>query len=139
MSYIEISTTGNISGAKRYAFTYEGSEPVQWDVPTRTGATLEGGRYISFGVGKKKWTYEVQIRYVAPDNGYAAMADMRSLFEASSIAGNVFKFRDNPDSGDTTVYDVILLNKDALAPKPLSPRWYTRDGVWRQTLELQQV
>lgn len=138
MSYIEVSQTGNISGAKKFLIKPDGAEPRGYEVASEVTETLDGTKVQSVGVGSNRWSFTVQVSY-AGSSGYASVADLRALFTANTAATMQMKFRNTPDSGDTTVYDVLLTNKSDMKLTPITPKWYENTSQWTCQVELAQI
>lgn len=131
--YIEISTTGNISGALKYSIM-PGSNIVDgFDTPTEVSSTLNGDTVMSFGVGKQVWDFTVISNYGGAPAGWGSLADLKALF--TSNVAQVLKIRDQ----SSTVYDAILINKGSYNPKPLGAFWYRVDSKWLLNVKLKQA
>lgn len=108
IEYVAISSTGNISGAKKYdVLTLNTPVPLP-EIPTSVEATLNGTTVVSMGVGKLVWDFELLVRYVDARSGYGSVVDIVSLFSNTDPSTNLLKFQ---DWRNTTVYDVFLVNK----------------------------
>jgi hypothetical protein len=104
------------------------------DTPVETAQTLDGASVISFGVAKRRWTFEARVAYT-PESGYASLSDVEGWFSDATVAGNKFKFQ---DLKDTTIYDVLLANKGEYRPAPMSVTMYDADAVWSVHMEFIQ-
>lgn len=109
-NYVEISITGNIAGAKKLdILELETPIPIQ-DTPITAGPNLNGTSYYSIGVGKLTWKFTAGIYYGDARSGYATMADIKAIFNATTSTAILLKYRDWLDA---TVYDAYLMNKGA--------------------------
>lgn len=109
INYIEISTTGNISGAKKYDLL-ETESPIPYlDTPVTSGSTLSGNTFYSIGVGKKTWKFIAGVYHNDSRPGYASMSDALAIINATSEPAISLKFRDWLSSSDT--YTVYMMNR----------------------------
>jgi hypothetical protein len=136
--YIEISTTGNISGAKKFRVLL--SAEIVDDGYTQAvdyqPQTLDGSPMIAFGPGKKYFRYTLIFPYSGAPTGYANYSDAQALFTTDTTAGVQFKFR---AMKDTTVYDVINAAKGAWAPRLLTKAKYDAAAVYTIPIQLHQI
>jgi hypothetical protein len=136
--YIEISTTGNISGAKKFRVLLEADivDDGYTQAVDYQPATLDGSPMIAFGPGKKYFRYTLIFPYTGAPAGYANYADVQALFTTDTTAGNQFKFR---AMKDTTVYDVINAAKGAWQPRLLTKAKYDSAAVYLADILLHQI
>jgi hypothetical protein len=136
--YIEISTTGNISGAKKFRVLLEADivDDGYTQAVDYQPATLDGSPMIAFGPGKKYFRYTLIFPYTGAAAGYANYADVQALFTTDTTAGNQFKFR---AMKDTTVYDVINAAKGAWQPRLLTKAKYDSAAVYLADILLHQI
>jgi hypothetical protein len=109
IDYVKISTTGNISGAKKYD-VLELTTPIPYlDTPMTSGSTLSGNTYYSAGIGKKVWKFVAGIYYTDSRAGYASMSDALSIINAQTSTALSIQFQDWLSSA--TTYTVYMTNR----------------------------
>lgn len=131
--YIEISTTGNISGALKYAILASSGNVDGFQTQTEVSSTLNGDTVISMGVGKQVWDFNVIVNYGGAASGWGKLSDLKALF--TSTSSTVLKLRDQ----SSTVYDALLINKGDYQPKPLTVKWHEIDSKWVVRVNLKQA
>jgi hypothetical protein len=136
-NYVEISITGNISGAKKMdILEIENPIPIN-DTPATAGSNLNGGSYYSIGVGKLTWTFTAGIYYGDTRSGYATMTDIKAIFNATTATAILLKFRDWLDA---TVYDAYLINKgDPTAIELVSATIDSATSYYKVKFQLRQA
>lgn len=105
-AFVEISLTGNISGAKKLdVYGLETGYPLRVP-PVEVMRTLNGTTTQSYGVGKRVWEFSTMLYYGDTRTNYATKDFIDSLFGPPPTNGILF--RDWLDA--TTVRSVVLLN-----------------------------
>lgn len=109
IEYVQISTTGNISGAKKYDIL-EFTNPYPYlDTRITSGSSLSGNTFYSVGVGKKTWKFVAALYHNDSRAGYGSMTDALAIINATSEPAISLKFRDW--LSNTTTYTVYLMNR----------------------------
>lgn len=139
-NYIEISQTGNMSGALRYSVLLADdvlddgyTQPIDYE-----NATLDGPPVLSYGPGANLFRYTVIFPWTGAPANWANYANARALFVANTIAANALLFRALQDNSPTQ-RSGLLVNKGQWIPRCLtvekytSAAYYTIDLVLRQT------
>lgn len=136
--YIEISITGNISGAKKFRVLMNADivDDGYTQAVDYQPQTLDGSPMLAFGPGKKYFKYTLIFPYTGAATGYANYADALALFNTDTTAGDQLKFR---AMKDTTVYDVINAMKGTWQPRLLTKAKYDSAAVYTVDILLHQI
>lgn len=96
--------------------------------------TLDNDTVISIGVSKKVWGFDAVVPVTAA-TGWASKSDVDGWMADNTAANQLWKLQDMADS---TVYDVVMTNREAYRPKPLNFQPYSATGVWLIHFEFKQ-
>lgn len=139
-NYIEISQTGNMSGALRYAVLVTDdvlddgyTQPTSFDE-----ATLDGPPVLSFGPGGDLRRYTIIFPWTGAASGWANYANAKALFNTNTIAGNALLYRAMIDNSPAQ-RSGLLVNKGQWQPRCLTFEKYTTAAIYTQELVIRQT